>query len=81
MQCTGYYCQTAQDQGLEFGQTKSFAIMTYATISGDCIDRVTSQNGERVDFERLEPKAGTKGDGEKEWAKPAAAAFLFVKRW
>ena len=44
----------AQDQGLEFWQTKSFAIMTYATIPGDCIDRVTSQNGERVIFKRLE---------------------------
>ena len=28
--------------------------MTYATILGVCIDRVTSQTGERVDFERLE---------------------------
>ena len=44
----------AKDQGLEFWQMKSFAIMTYATIPGDCIDRVTSQNGERVDCERLE---------------------------
>ena len=34
----------AQDQGLEFWQTKSFAIMTYATIQGDCIDCVTAQN-------------------------------------
>ena len=39
---------------MEFWQTKPFAIMTYATIPGDCIDRVTSQNGERVNFERLE---------------------------
>ena len=30
----------AQDQGLEFWQTKSFAIMTCATIPGDCIDHV-----------------------------------------
>ena len=44
----------AQDQGLKFWQTKSFTIMTYATIPGDCIDRLTSQNGERVDLERLE---------------------------
>ena len=44
----------AHSQGLEFWQTKSFAIMTYATIFGDCVDRVTSLNGERVDFERLE---------------------------
>ena len=33
----------AQDQGLEIWQTKSFAIMTNATIPGGCIDRVTSQ--------------------------------------
>ena len=46
--------QRAQDQGLEFWQTKSFAIMTYTTIPGDCIDRVTAQNGERVLFEKLE---------------------------
>ena len=43
----------AQDQELEFWQTKSFAIMTYATIPGHCVDRVTSQNGDRVIFERL----------------------------
>ena len=43
----------AQDQGSRFGQTKSFAIITYATVPGDCIDRVTSQNGDRVIFERL----------------------------
>ena len=27
--------------------------MAYATIPGDCIDRVTAQNGDRVLFERL----------------------------
>ena len=43
----------AQDQGLQFWQTKSFAIITFATVPGDCIDRVTSQNGDRVIFERL----------------------------
>ena len=43
----------AQDQGLRFWQTKSFAIITYATVPADCIDRVTSQNGDRVIFERL----------------------------
>ena len=49
------YCvrlSKARDQGLEFWQTKSFAIMTYATIPRDCIDRVTAQNGERVLFEK-----------------------------
>ena len=43
----------AQDQGLQFWQTKSFAIITYATVPGDCIDRVISQNGDRIIFERL----------------------------
>ena len=43
----------AQDQGLQFWQTKSFAIITFATVPGDCIDRVTSQNGDRVIFERF----------------------------
>ena len=38
----------AEDLGLEFWQTKSFAIMTYATIPGDCIDRVASDGGDRV---------------------------------
>ena len=38
-----------QDQGLEFWQPKSLAIM----IPGDCIDRVTAQHGDRVLFERL----------------------------
>ena len=32
----------AQDQGLQIWQTKSFAIMTYFTEPGDCIDRVTA---------------------------------------
>ena len=66
MQCTGYDYQKAQDQGLEFWQTKSFVIMTYATISGDCIDRVTSQNGDRVNFERLEtPRPHPRQRGER----------------
>ena len=42
-----------QDQGLQFWQTKSFAIMTYFTIPGDCVDLVATQNGNRVLFERL----------------------------
>ena len=43
----------AQDQGLHFWQTKTFAIITHATVPGDCIDRVTVQNGDRVILERL----------------------------
>ena len=57
-----------QDQGLEFWQTKSFAIMTYATIPGDCIDRVTSQNGDRVLLERLvTPRPAPKVTLKKNW--------------
>ena len=57
--------------GWEFWQTKSYAIMTNATIPGDCIDRVTSQSGERVDFERLTiprpaPKATPKKNSQSQ---------------
>ena len=58
----------AQDRGLEFWQTKSFAIMTHATILGDCIDRVTSQDADRVIFERLEtPRPAPKVTLKKNW--------------
>ena len=43
----------AQDQGLQFWQTKSFALVTNATVPGDCIFQVMSQNGDRVFFGRL----------------------------
>ena len=43
----------AQDQGLQFWQTKSFAIITHDTVPGGCIYRVISQNGDRVLFERF----------------------------
>ena len=43
----------ARDQGLRFWQTTSFATITYTTVPGDCIDRVISQNGDRVLFQRL----------------------------
>ena len=49
-------------------QTKSFAFMTYAAVPGDCIDRATSQKGERVDFERLEtPRPEPKVSLTKNW--------------
>ena len=42
--------------------------MTYATIPGDCMDRVASQNGERLLFERLEtPRLVPKVKLEKNW--------------
>ena len=43
----------AQDQGVEFWQTKSFEIMTFFTTPGDCIDRVAAQDGDRVLFGQL----------------------------
>ena len=68
MRCFGLRVSKAQDQGLEFWQTKSFAIMTYASILGDCIDRVTSQDGDRVIFERLEtPRLAPKVTLNKNW--------------
>ena len=42
-----------QDQRLQFCQTKSFSIITYATVPGDCIYRVISQSGDRVLLENL----------------------------
>ena len=49
----GIKLSRAQDQGLQFWQTKSFAIITPDIVPGDCIHRVISQNGDRVLFERL----------------------------
>ena len=42
----------ALGQGLEFWQRKSFAIMIYATIPADWIDRVTSRDGDRLFFRK-----------------------------
>ena len=67
----------------QFWQTKLFAIMTYVTIQGDCIDRVTAQNGDRVLFEGLRhqdphPSTRWRGIGKPTaaaWAAAAAAHF------
>ena len=61
MQCIGY---DYQKRRIKDWQTKSFAIMTCATIP-DCTDRFACQEGDRVLFERLEmsrpaPKATVK---------------------
>ena len=57
-----------QDQGLQFWQTKSFAIMVYATIPGDCIYRVIAQNRDRVIFERLAtPRPAPKITLKRNW--------------
>ena len=58
----------AQDQGLQFWQTKSFAIMTDFTILRDCVDRVTAKNGDRVLFERLAtPRPAPKVTLKRNW--------------
>ena len=58
----------AQDQGLQFWQTKSCAIMTHATTPGDCVHRVTCQNGDRENFEKLEtPRPAPKVTLKKNW--------------
>ena len=67
----------AQDQGLELWQTKTFAIMTHATTPGDCIDRVTSQDGDRVLFERLgtpirAPKVTLKRNWQSQQQQPTS---------
>ena len=43
----------AQDLGVQFWQTKSFAIITHNPLLGDCIFRVISEKRDRVLFERL----------------------------
>ena len=43
----------AQDQGLQFWQTKSHAIIVHSPVPAGCIYRVISQNGDRMLFERL----------------------------
>ena len=58
----------SQDQGLQVRQTKSFVIITNATVPGDCIDRVISLNGDRVTFERLAtPRASSQGFAQKSY--------------
>ena len=48
--------------------------MTHATIPGDCIDRVTSQNGDRVLCERLEtPRPTPKVTLKQNWQSQRAA--------
>ena len=58
----------SHDQGLQLWQTKTFAIMAYATIPGDCIDFVTAQNGDRLIFERLAtPRPAPKVTLKRNW--------------
>ena len=58
----------AQDQGLHFWWTKSFAIIPHDIVPGDCIHRVIFQNGDRVLFERLAtPKPAPKVTLRSNW--------------
>ena len=51
-----------QDQGWRFWKTKSFASITYATVSGDGNDRVTSRNRRSSNFRKARnTKASTQG--------------------
>ena len=43
----------AQDQGLQFWPTKSFAIIVHSPVPAECIYRVICQNGDRILFGRL----------------------------
>ena len=59
---------SAQDQGLQFLQTKSFAIITHDTVPRDCIHREISKNGDRVSFERLAtPRPAPQGYAEEQF--------------
>ena len=65
----------AQDQGFEFWQTKSFAIMTYFTIPRDCTDPCDFSRWRSSTFRTAcDTKARTHGHVEADLAKPAAAA-------
>ena len=67
MQSSGYDNQKRRIKDWNW-QTKSFALMTCATIPGDPFDRVTSQNGDRVNFERLEtPRPAPKVTLKRNW--------------
>ena len=43
----------AQDQGLQFWQTKSHAIFVHHHVPAECIYIAISQSGDRIRFERL----------------------------
>ena len=49
----GVKLSQAQDQGLQFWQTKSFAILVNDHVQTERICRVISENGEQILFERM----------------------------
>ena len=60
----GQKLSRAQDQGLRFWQTNSFAIITYTKVLGDCIDRMEIE----CFFERLAtPRPAPKVTLKSKW--------------
>ena len=58
----------AQDQGLQFWQTKSHVIVVRSLVPAACICRVISQNGDRILFERLStPRPAPKVTLKSNW--------------
>ena len=64
----------AQDHGLEFCQTKSSAIIVYQSVPNHCIERVVSENGGRILFQRVLTPGWAKSGTQKHVARFAAAA-------
>ena len=75
----GVRLSAAHDQGLQLWQTKSCAIMAYATIRGDRIDFVTAQNGDRLIFERLAtPRNAPKVTLKRNWRSQQQQPISFT---
>ena len=69
-----------QDQGLEFWHAKSFAIITNVTVPGNYTHRVISQNGDRVQFERLAtPRQAPKNTLKSNWHTQQQQLVLNIK--
>ena len=58
----------AQDQGLQFWQTKSHAIIVHSPVPAGCIYKVISRNGDRILLERLStPRPAPKVTLKRYW--------------
>ena len=65
----------AQDQGLQFWQTKSYAIIVHGPVPAVCIYKDISQNGRSNTVRKtLNPTTSAKSHTEKQLAIAAAAA-------
>ena len=66
--CVLYKISRAQDQGLQFWQTKSHAIIVHSPVPANCICWVISQNGDRILIERLStPRPAPKVTLKSNW--------------